>query len=57
MVRLNRDSVYFLLLNLFNIGHDEARVKKHENSYRILSFDEKLNWVLFLLFFLSLFAL
>lgn len=55
MVRLNRGSVYVLLLILFNIRHDEARVKKHEDSYCTLGFDEKLNWVLSLhLFFFSL---
>lgn len=50
----NRESVYFLLLNLFNIRHNETRVKKHRDSYCILSFDEELNWVLFFLFFFSL---
>lgn len=50
----NRESVYFLLLNLFNIRHDETRVKKHRDSYCMLSFDEELNWVLFFLFFFSL---
>lgn len=43
MVRLHRESVYFLLLNLFNTRHNEARVKKHRDSYCIFSFDQKLS--------------
>lgn len=41
VVTLNRESVYSLLVNLFIIRHDEARVKKLKDSYCILSFDEK----------------